>query len=212
MKTAMLALILAVSASAQYTIVVSTDAHSDGSTAHESVTLSSTSNCPGCGNSNMSHTFTGSLVESLTGRQCTFSGGGPIIYNYNMGCALDIPVIPGVSQTFTASSTIRGICSIAGAFFSVMVNLQPVKITNAYSSYFVYGCFKIIGPGNFWSCNVSPSGTGCPGKCSTSTTKLSLGSPDLYAQCKDIIVNGTCVSQLCANQTRPGFCTSGPVN
>ena len=209
MKTAILALVLAVSASAQFTIVMSTDASSNGTTVHESVALAYSGTCVGCGYAY--HTWNGSLVDPTSGRNCSFNAGAPASNSLNIGCALDISLTPGVDQSFTGTATIKGLCSVIGLFFNMaFLPLQTVKITNAYSGYKLTGCYP-SGVGTWW-CTTSPSGPGCPGKCTTATGKLILGQPQLYGQCKDVIVNGICVSQLCATQTFQGFCTSGPVN
>jgi len=212
MKTTMLvlalALLLAVSASAQFTVVVSTDANSDGTTVHESAALSYTpwSNCYMCYNA--FHTWQGTLVDSVGGRSCGIYWNGPATSSVNTGCALDFPV-GFTDQTFTSTLTLKGICSIAGLFWNaVLMNLPTVSVRFGSSGYRNMGCIQSGSSQNLWVCSVIPAGRNCPAKCTTKTTLPVIGTPDKFFQCTDVVVNGVCVGGGCYTTSGIGFCAN----
>jgi hypothetical protein len=204
MKIAMLALVLAFSASAQFQIVMSTDASSDGTTVHESVALAYSGSCPNCGYAY--HTWNGSLVDSGTGRNCSFNAGAPANSALNIGCALDILLPWGGNQDYTATATIKGLCSVIGLFFNAVIKLPTVSVRFGSSSYRNMGC--ISRGNNMWVCTVQAAGNNCPAKCTTKTTLPVIGTPDKFFQCTDVVVNGNCAGGECYTTSGIGFCAN----
>ena len=164
MKRLLLILLFMASvASAQFTITTSAFASSDGFNVWESFGVEYTPGCSDMCPAGSFKWFNGShrITSSLGGfSQCDFSGWTQADSSWYGGCDTSM----GMSDddaSYTGTSTLDD-------YFNDILLTPPIY--TVHSSYWQSGCIQM--DQITWACEVIPFGDGCPGKCTTSSSKI----------------------------------------